>query len=155
MFGNILGKKESDSSSSGESKLASRVANMNLTDMRAYLKNNMTDLDSCEDGLIEIMKKLTTVNEKTKKRYIESDAMDSKIKKGFEVVLIVSKHRKITVTAVELIQKFIKIYEDIILKYDHENKQIYASRLNDALSISADNINKLSELQRRNKVLGE
>ncbi len=157
MFGKILGRKKEEVSSSDKahSEIVSKVDKMNLSDMRAYLKDSVNGFESCEDGLTTVMNKLITKDAKTSKRYIETDAMDSKIKKGFEVVLTVASHKKMTVATVEQIQEFIKLYQDIIVKYDTDNKQIYGSRLNDALSKSVDNINKMAEINRKNAVLGK
>jgi ribonuclease HII len=156
MFSNILGNK--DSKSEQESKenddLIHKISTMNLTDMRLYVNNKMNNHNSNEEGLVEIMKRLTTKNEDTSKRYIEIDDMESKIKKAFELVLIVANHKKISVPAVELIQKFIELYGDVIQKYDIENKQIYGSKLKDSLSKAISTINLISEFQKKMGVLG-
>ncbi len=157
MFGKILGRKKEEISSSdrAHNEIVSKINQMNLTDMRAYLKDSMKDFESCEDGLTAVMSRLITKDAKTSKRYIEIDAMDSKIKKGFEIVLTVAAHKKMTVTTVEQIQEFIKLYQDIIVKYDTDHKQIYGSRLKDALSKSIENINKMTEINRKSAVLGK
>ena len=80
--------------------------------------------------------------------------MDAKIKKSFELVLTIASHKKMTVVVVEQIQEFIKLYADIIAKYDKDNKQIYASRLNDALAKSITNVNTMAEIDRKRAVLG-
>lgn len=157
MFGNILGRKKDEGSkkSSEHSEIVNRVSKMNLTDMRAYLKDNMSDFKSCEDGVSSVMNRLLTKNAKTSKRYIESGDMDSKIKKGFEIVLTVASHKKITVATVEQIQEFIELYKDLIVKYDTDNKQIYASRLKDALALGVKNVSNMAEINRKRAVLGE
>ncbi len=156
MFGKILGRKKEEVSSKdrAHNEIVSRVAKMNLTDMRAYLKDSISGFESCEDGLSVVMSKLITKDAKTSKRYIEIDAMDSKIKKGFELVLTVASHKKMTVAAVEQIQEFIKLYNDIIVKYDTDNSQIYGSKLKKSLSKSVENINKMTEINRKRAVLG-
>jgi len=155
MFGNILGNKESNSLTNDTDKeLLDKISKMNLSDMRDYLKNKISGFESSENGVSAVMSRLITKNEEDK-RFIESDAMDSKIKKGFEIVLIVASHKKVTVKIVEQIQNFIKLYQDIINEYDRKNKQIYASRLKEALTMSISNINKMAEINRKNSVLGE
>jgi hypothetical protein len=156
MFGNILGKKDSKNTKIDEENqdLIDKISKMNLTDMRLYVNNKMSGHESSEDGIIEVIKRLTTKNEETSKRYIEIDDMDSKIKKAFDLVILLSNHRKITVVAVELMQNFLELYDDVILKYDTENKQIYASKLKDAVKIAIENINKMSIIQKENSVLG-
>ena len=155
MFGNILGRKKEEISEEdrANSAVVERIAKMNLTDMRTYVKNRMKGFEPCEDGLVAVMNRLLTKNEDTLKRYIEIDDMDSKVKKGFELVLSVSEHKKVTVASVEQIQEFITLYDDIILKFDTANKQIYSSRLNDALDKSLKTIETMAEINRKAEVL--
>ena len=155
MFGNILGRKKEEISEEDKANTAvvERIAKMNLTDMRTYVKNRMKGFEPCEDGLVAVMNRLLTKNEDTLKRYIEIDDMDSKIKKGFELVLSVAEHKKVTVTSVEQIQEFITLYDDIILKFDTANKQIYSSRLNDALDKSLKTIETMAAINRKAEVL--
>jgi len=155
MFGKILGKKENTSVTNKiDKEIVDKISKMNLTEMRDYLKNKIMGFESCEEGVSSVMSRLIT-KDASGKRYIESDAMDSKIKKGFEVVLVVAAHRKVTVKIVEQIQEFIKLYHDIINEYDTNHKQIYGLRLKEALTMSISNINKMSEMNRKNSVLGE
>ena len=155
MFGNILGKSKEESSGDKEhDEIVQKVSKMNISDMRVYINNKLTDFEISEDGLSEVMRKLLSKDAK-EKRFIESDAMDSKIKKAFDLVIIVSASKKITVVTTELIQDFITQYSDLIEKYDTDNKQIYASKLNDALAKSISSITEMAELKRKMGVLGE
>jgi len=155
MFGKILGKNKDNVSQSDKKHLeiVEKISKMNLTDMRAYINNKILNFEIDEDGLIEILKKLTTKN--GEKRYIEIDDMDSKKKKGFDLVISVASHTKITVVAVELIQEFITFYDDVIKKFDKDNKQIYESKLKDALQKAINNISEMAELKRKMDVLGD
>jgi len=157
MFGNILGRKKEEvlDDDKGDLEIEAKISKMNLTDMRAYLKNNIKGFESCEDGLITIMNKLLTKNEETASRYIEIDDMDSKKKKGFDLVITISEHKKITVRTVEQIQEFIEFYKDIIEKFDTDNKQIYASRLKDSIEKGMKTIEMMADVNRKAKVLAE
>lgn len=156
MFGKILGrsKKSQGDTDKEYTEVVQRVSKMNLTDMRAYLKNSMAGFESSEDGLSEIMKRLLT-KDANSKRYVEVGDQDSKIKKVFDIVLLIAGHKKITVSVVEQIQEFLELYKDIITQYDHDNKQIYASKLKDGLALAINNINEISEFNKKMKVLGE
>jgi hypothetical protein len=157
MFGNILGKKKSEVSSEDKNhaELVQKISKMKLTDMRAYINNKILNFEVDEDGLVEVLRKLTTRNSETSKRYIEIDDMDSKIKKAFDLVISIASHAKITVVAVELIQEFITLYNDIIVKFDRDNKQIYESKLKDSLDRAIGNIGEMADLKRKMNVLGE
>lgn len=153
MLGKILGrkKKESNGDKSHE-ELVQKIAKMNLTDMRNYVNAKQKDLEIDEDGLCEVMRRLLS-KDSDSKRFIESDAMDSKIKKAFELVLVVAASKKITVVAIELIQEFIEQYLDIIKKYDSDNKEIYESRLKDAVSNATNIIVEITEIKKKMGVL--
>ncbi len=155
MFSKILGKKENTKSdgSDANSELVQKIATMNLTEMRSYINNKIPDLEVNEEGIIEVLKKLVYPDKKTSKRYIEIDDMDSKIKKGLELLLNISKHKKMTVVAIELLQEYIRTSEDVIQKYDKEHKEIYASRLKDALSNAVAVVNARSSLKTKMDVL--
>ena len=151
MFGNILGKKKEDVGIDDNADIALKVSKMNLTEMRSYVNNKINDFEITQSGLVEVMKKLTVADETT---YLQIDDMDSKKKKGFDLVLMIANSKHISAESVELLQEFIVVYHDLILKYDTEYKEIYASRFSDALEKSIDNVNKYSELQRKSNVLG-
>ena len=150
MFGNILGK---DKNKSGNKELVHKILKMNIPEMRSYVNNRAFNLELTEEGLVEVLKKLTSLNEESEKRYIQIDDMDSKIKKGFDLVITISQSQKISVEAVELIQEFIAVYQEIIEKFDRENKQIYASKLNDALSGAIKGVNRRSQAEHKLNVL--
>lgn len=132
-----------------------KISKMNLSEMRSYVKNSIKDFELSEDGLELLMNKLITKDEKTKKYYINSDDMSSKKKKAFDLIILISNSKKITVTTVEQIQKFVKIYKEIIVSYDKEFKEIYLSRFEDAITIAIANVNTINLLKNKMKVLGE
>jgi hypothetical protein len=96
--------------------------------------------------------KLTNVDDKSKK-YIEVGDQDSKIKKAFDLVLLIAKSKKITVVAVELMKKFLDTYSDIIQAYDKQNKDIYVSRIKDAIQSSITMIDKETNLKNKMNIL--
>ena len=157
MFSKILGKSnDSSSDENHENKvLIARIAKMNLTEMKQYISNRIPDLPVNEQGLIEIMNKLLEVNKKTSQRYVNIDDMDSKIKKGFDLILSLLTNKKITVTAIELVNEFLEKSKDIVEKYDKDNKQIYYSKFRDSITLAIDNMNKVSEFQRKSNLIGE
>ena len=155
MFGKIMNKmkKKDDSFEKKHLELVEKISKMNLTDMRLYVINKMQGFDITEEGVVEVLKKLTSINEDTSKRYLELDDMDSKIKKGFELILSIAENKKITIDAIELIQEFINVYSDIITKYDTENKQIYGSRLKDSIEHAIMTVGARTDMRRRENIL--
>lgn len=139
MLKNILGKKENLESSTDV------VLKMNLTEMKSYIKNEKIN----EDGLIAVMNRLVKLDKTSQKYYVQPDDMDSKIRKAFELVLEVSKNKKITVVAVELMQEFTVIYDDIIKKYDKDNKDIYSARFKKAISNAVVSVNRMAHIAQK------
>ncbi|MGD9718076.1 MAG: hypothetical protein AB7U24_02455 [Sulfurimonadaceae bacterium] len=148
MFHKFLGKKESDQAKSDGIK--EKISQMDLTQMRAFVNNKE---EITEEGIIEVLKKLIAKNETTSKRYIEIDDMDVKIKKGFDLVLSIASHKKLTLVAIELIHEFVTLYSDIIEKFDRENKQIYAAKFVQALENGVAMMEEVAKLKRKMDLL--
>jgi hypothetical protein len=155
MLGNFFNSKKKSQEVDENSHTVERIAKMNLSDMRSYVRNNIKDFEVSEFGLQEIMHRLTLRDEHTEKFYINSDDMSTKKKKAFDLVILIANNKKITVDTVEQIQKFLEVYKDIIEAYDREFKEIYESRFNDALNMAIGNVNELTKFQNKMSVLGE
>ncbi|MDD2789650.1 MAG: hypothetical protein PHU40_03170 [Sulfurimonas sp.] len=156
MFENLFAKKhKAGEEEQANTQITEKISHMNLTDMRAYLNNRITGFAVCEFGLSEMMKRLTTIDDESEQRYLKADDMDTKIKKAFDIVLMIAAHKKISVGTVEYIQEFIEVYKDIIAAFDKRNKQIYASKLNDSLLVAISGVNSIEELKKKMRVLGE
>jgi len=157
MFGSILGRKKEEISTGdkGHQELVEKISKMNLTEMRSYINNKMKDFEVSEDGLNEVLNKLVTPDSKTKNYYLQADDMDSKKKKAFDLVLSAAKNKKVNVVTVELIQKFMEVYKEIIANYDKEHKEIYESRFNDAIELALTNITQKTALKNKMDILQE
>ncbi len=157
MFENIIHMLKNDDGSSDKKKLEmiDKISKMNLTDMRAYMKSSMQGFEPSEEGVIEILKKLITINEGTSERYLESDDMDSKIKNCFDLVLVIASDIRITIDAIELIQEFINVYADIIADYDTKYKQIYGSKLKNSIKNAIQIVNTKTNFSRKQSALND
>ena len=157
MFSKLLGKKEKKISQNDalQEEIKSRVSKMNLSDMKLYLHNNMKDFFITSYGLNEVLKRLTSLDVTTKEYYLKADDMDSKKKKAFDLVIGSMKNSQMTLETLELVKKFIDTYEDIIVAYDKEYKEIYMSRLNDAVDMGVKTLEHLLLLKNRTNILSE
>ncbi|MDD3835048.1 MAG: hypothetical protein PHS42_06200 [Sulfurimonas sp.] len=135
-------------------ELVERISKMNLTDMRSYINNRISDLPVSEDGLKEVLKRLLEVDEKTDKRYIDIEDMDSKIRKGLDLIINILANKKITIEAIEVAIELFEASKEIIEKYDNDNKQIYHSKIRDSLNKAIETMNMKSEIQRKMGVIG-
>jgi len=136
MFSKILGKTKDSS----RDEIVEKISKMNLTEMRVYSKNKLKDFPVSDIGLEEIIKNITKKNEKTSKYYLDSNDMDSKLKKGFDLVLTILADKIITLEIIEEAKIFLDTYEELILEYDKKNKDIYISRLTKGLLIASANV---------------
>jgi len=153
MFSKILGGKKGNNEKGNNSALVEKIEKMSLSEMKLYVLDKMSDNRVCEDGIREIMMKLTKEDKATAQCYLKADDMDVKKKKAFDLVLLIAKSKKITVESIELIQKFVELHRDIIVAYDKEFKDIYISRFKDAISIALVTIETLSEMQTKMNTL--
>jgi hypothetical protein len=141
MFSSILGNIKDSKKESENDKLLAKIKKMDLSDMRLYINGKLNEYKLNEYGLSEIVKRLIFINEETKHYYLQEDDQDSKKKKVFDLILLILKSKKVSIFTVELIQKFLEIYSDMIKKYDKENKQIYEQKIKESISIAIDKIN--------------
>lgn len=153
MFKKFFVKSTIDSLESHNKHILERIAKMNLVDMRSYVKGSIKDLELNDFGLIEIMRRLTTKDHENSQYYLHSDDMDSKKKKAFELFLLVAKSKKVTIETVALLQEFVKLYEEIICDYDHEYKDIYKSRFDDAIAFALVTIESRAALKNKMNLL--
>ena len=157
MFSKLRGKKQKNATAEDQEKtqLLKKISTMNLTEMRSYVNNKIESLPLSEDGLNGVILNLITPDSATKNLYIKEDDMDSKKKKAFDLVILISKNKKITFKTVDAIGVFIELYAPIIKAYDAQYKEIYTSRFNDAITLALYNINQISDLKSKMNLLGE
>ncbi|MFT7859737.1 MAG: hypothetical protein ABXS93_02250 [Sulfurimonas sp.] len=94
------------------------------------------------------MKKLTSpINDKGE-YYIKQDDMDAKKKKAFELVLLVSGSKKLSIATLDKIKEFIDLHSDMIKEYDNSNKDIYLDRLKKGYETAMINIQTISRVHR-------
>lgn len=151
MFSKFLSKKENSGISP---ELIDKIAGMNLSDMRIFVKSKQKGDDDHQEAITEIMRRLTSEDDK-KKFYIKSDDEDSKKKKAFELIILIASGKKLSLKTVDLMQKFMDTYEDIINEYDREHKEIYMTKLNTAIFQALNNLSNLTDMKSRMNYLGK
>ena len=103
--------------------------------------------------IIEILKKITQEDEKTNKKFLESSDSDIKLKKAFDTVITAAGSKKMTIESIELIQKFILMYKDLIESFDTRNKQIYMHKLTKAIELSINTVEQLTTYMNKMAVI--
>ena len=146
MFEKLFGSsgKESKEEESGNKELTEYISKIGLSEMRTLLLGRNERFVVDESTIVEVLKRLTHEDEKSKKRFIESSDNDIRIKKAFDTVITAASSKKMSVEAVELIEKFINMYKDLIEDYDKRNKQIYMHKLKKAIELSIEMVEQIS-----------
>ena len=136
--------KKDDEKENDNSALEDFISKAGLTELRSLLLGNIERFVVDEILVVEVLRKITHEDETSHKRYLETDDNDMKLKKGFELVIAASNSKHLSVEAVELIEKFITMYKDIIDAYDTRNKQIYMHKLKKAAELSISKVEQIS-----------
>lgn len=135
-----------------KSDVQQKIEKMNLTELRLYIKDKMDGFSLSEEGLNEVLKRLMSkINDS--RYYLDQSDDDSKIKKAFDLVLEISKSRKVTFKTVELIAEFIKTYDKLINEYDRNHKEIYHDRFEKSLGIATTMVEAKASLDNKKKLL--
>lgn len=155
MLKKLLGKDKESISKNDTKQLAEYISKAGLTELRSLLLGQVTRFKVDENTVIEVLKKLTSQDENTKKRFLEKDDNDIKLKKAFDTVITAAKSKEVSIDAVEQIEKFMTMYKDLIDDYDLRNKQVYMHKITKAaehsLSFIEQIINYLNKITVINK----
>ena len=134
------------------SELSQRIASMNLSDLNLYAKGKIEGLPPSEEGLSDVLKRLTSQLNENRYFLDESDD-DSKLKKAFDLVLYIAKSKKITMDIVEKIVNFTQQYAKLIQVYDKKHKEIYAQRFKKAVEDAGKMLDMKVALQNKMNIL--
>lgn len=146
MFSKILGNIKGSKEDSENEKLFEKIEKMDLADMRLYVNGKFSEYKVSGLGLSKIVKKISLKNEDTQQYYLKDDDQDSKKKKVLDLIVLILANKKVDIYTLEMIQNFLDTYQEIIKKYDKENKQIYEKRIKELISKAADIINFKSDI---------
>ena len=152
MFKKLLGKSKKKSENSVK-EFQEYLSKIGLSDMRILLLGQVEKFSVDENMIVEILKKITHEDEKTNKRFLESNDSDAKLKKAFDTVITAAGSKKVSVEAIELIQKFMIMYKDLIESFDTRNKQIYMHKLTKATELSINTVEQLTAYMNKMAVI--
>lgn len=152
MFNKLLGKSEK-TGENNQKALQEHLSKIGISDMRTLLLGQIEKFPVDEVLIVEVLKKMTYQDEKTGKRFLEESDNDMKLKRAFDTIITAASNKKISVEAVELIQKFILMYTDLIEGYDKRNKQIYMHKLTKAIELSISMVEQLTAYMNKMAVI--
>jgi len=144
--------KKVKNSNQQKSELQLKIEKMNLSELRLYIRDKMEGFSLSEEGLNEVLKRLISkINDS--RYFLDNSDDDSKLKKAFELVLNISKSRKVNFKSVELIAAFLYTYDALIREYDQKHKEIYQDRLNKAIDRANMMVEAKTSLDDKQKLL--
>ncbi|MBU0632905.1 hypothetical protein KKA17_09680 [bacterium] len=153
MFTKLLGKDKAASAENVNDQLVEYISKIGITEMRSLLLGQIDRFKVDENTIVEILRRLTYQD--GDKRFLESSDNDIKLKKAFDVVITAANSKKMSVEAVELIEKFINMYKDLIEAYDTRNKQIYMHKLTKAIELSIAMVEQISSYINKMAVIND
>jgi len=153
MISKIFGRNKKEPEQNSElAAIESKIAKMNLSEMTIFVKEKLEDFQVCEEGLVAVMKRLiSSINDE--RYYLNESDDDSKLKKAFDLVVLVAKHKKVTLRAMELMATFQNQYEKLINDYDKKYKEIYSTRLEKAIESAMATVEAKVALQNKMNLL--
>ena len=110
------------------------MSTWNLTDMYQYAMCKNEQYVCNFVGFNAILEKFNTHTTEDKnfpkgRREFESSDRPERVKKGFDIVIILCKHPRSNIKTMKAIQVFIKRYMDVIREYDEKNSERYREKI--------------------------
>jgi len=141
MFGKMFDKikKSKETTEDSQSIYKDLVASWNITEMRAYLQNKNADFPMNVEGIDAIVERFAFQEKPSDKfpkgkRLLELNDNDVRVKKAFDVVVLLSSNLLLSLEGVEKLEKFRMLHEDVIEQFDKRNAQTYNHKLKDAIA---------------------
>lgn len=140
MFQEMFKKiKKTTKDDASDTVFKSLIATWTLTDIKTYLQNKNPEFPLTEHGLLIVLERFTT-REKPSDKYpngkceVELDDNDIRIKKAFDIILLVAKSSTLSMEGIEKMEAFREMHTDVIEKFDKNNAQTYEHKLKEAVA---------------------
>ncbi len=132
------------------------VSKWNLTQMHQYVMCKNDDYKCNFVGFNAILDKFikhTTQDKNFPEGRREFEAVDrpERIKKGLDLVIIICRHPRSNYKTMKEIQRFLKLYIDVIREYDKQNSENYREKLLKSFRQGLLNIERRAKRKRRER----
>lgn len=141
MFGKMFDKIKNKNSGETEEDtvFTALIASWNLTEIKTYLQNKNPDFPLSSRGIDTVLNRFTSQEKPSDKypngkRMVELDDNDVRIKKAFDIILLLSKSSHLSMESVEKMERFRELHCDVIEKFDKQNAQTYEHKLKEAIA---------------------
>lgn len=134
------------------------VSTWNLTQMHQYVMCKNDDYKCNFIGFNAILERFinhTTQDKNFSKGRREFEASDrpERIKKGLDLVIIMCKHPRSNFKTMKAIQRFLKLYMDVIREYDQQYSEHYREKLLKSFRVGLLNIEKKAKRKKQSRRL--
>ncbi len=130
------------------------VATWNLTQMHEYVMCKNEKYICVHAGFNAILEKFNHHKTEDKehpkgRREFESSDRPERLKKAFDLVIIISRHPRSNIKTMKAIQTFLKTYMDVITAYDKANSTEYKKKLLQSFRLGLLNIERRIQRKKR------
>lgn len=109
--------------------------------LKSYVYNHNRDYPVSDAGMAAVIQRFIDTDE------FKIGTMSEDLKLGFDIVLAISRNKKIYFQTTDLIYEFTKYYEENIHYYDRQSAQTYYHKLITAYEKSVHMVNKKLEIE--------
>jgi len=110
-------------------------------ELQTYVYNNNKKHPSSDAGMAAILERFIIKNE------FQIGTMSEDLKMGFDIVLSISRNKKIHLQTTDLILEFITYHKEVIQSYDRQSAQTYYHKLVRAYEKSVTMVNRKIEIE--------
>jgi len=122
------------------------ISGWDKKELQAYVYNKNKLHPSSDAGMAAILERFIDADE------FQIGHMSEELKKGFDIVLAISKNKRIHYHTTDLIYMFIKHFEEVINSYDRQSAQTYYHKLMKAYENSVNMVNRKLEIEKEMRV---
>ena len=122
------------------------ISSWSKKELQSYVYNH-NKLYPCSDaGMGAILERFIKSGE------FQIGTLAEELKMGFDIILSISRNKKIYFQTTDLIIEFIKEYKEVIYSYDRQSAQTYQHKLLQAYEKSVRMVNKKLEIEQEIRV---
>ena len=122
------------------------ISGWDKKELQSYVYNHNKKHPVKDAGMAAILERFINSNE------FEIGTLAEELKKGFDIVLSISRNNKIYFQTTDLILDFIQQYKDVIRYYDRQSAQTYYHKLVQAYEQSVIMVNKKLEIEQEMRI---
>ena len=122
------------------------ISNWPKKDLLAYISNHNKQYPVSDAGMGAILERFIYTDE------FKFETLAEDLKMGFDIVLAISRNKKIYFQTTDLIMEFTQHYKEVIKHYDRQSAQTYYHKLARAYEQSVSMVNKKLEIEQEIRI---